>query len=199
MLVIIKIFFLAVPACVLPTFSRISFKKLGLVAVGALLQVRVDKCGAEITFSKKIFVDWWNFEDRIGTIHAFIMTLPAAVASISNDQWRQVLICCSIETTNTFTIFSYIINQHFRITLCAIESYFLYFLFFQNKLLQCIENWNFKPATSNNCLEWGCILIEEDQCWILFNPKFLYYVLNFRFIWIFNLTYFWNILIDLKV
>ena len=85
MLVVIKVFFLAVPAGVLPAFSGVSFKKLGLVAIGAFLQVGVEKCSAEITASKEVLVDRWNFQDRIGTVHASIMTFRA-VASISNNQ-----------------------------------------------------------------------------------------------------------------
>ena len=124
MLVIIKIFFLAVPAGVLPTFCRVSFKKLSLVAIGTLLQVGIDKCCAEIAIPKEILVDWWNFQYCIGTVHASIVTFWA-VASISNHLFGQILICCSIETASTKADLSFFISKHSRIfllflTKCAI-------------------------------------------------------------------------------
>ena len=56
MLIVIKIFFLAVPAGVLPTFRGVSFIKLGLVAIGTFLQVGVDKFCAKISASKEVLV-----------------------------------------------------------------------------------------------------------------------------------------------
>ena len=174
MLVIIKILFLTAPACVLPTFRRISFKKLGLMPIRTLFQVGIDKCCTKVIASKKILVHWWNFQDRIGTVHASIMAFWT-VASILNYRLGQVLICCIVIAANTFTVFSFLPSQHsiLLITLNAKQHNLLIFFIWNYMFLQSIENRSLIPAETQDCFKWDCILIEEDQCWVLFDPQFI--------------------------